>query len=123
MYDLIQREMADYNKMRTSLNNINMFKFSNAQVLWKYMEEGRQEDVTTLMFMSNFLYFSDRVQEIIVDTIDLLKRNITSESVQDKLMEDLLTELDSNLLILQKNFPVLSELSDSNLNYHSNLLK
>ena len=75
------------------------------------------------MFMSNFLYFSDRVQEIIVDTIDLLKRNITSESVQDKLMEDLLTELDSNLLILQKNFPVLSELSDSNLNYHSNLLK
>ena len=115
--------MADYNKMRTSLNNINMFKFSNAQVLWKYMEEGRQEDVTTLMFMSNFLYFSDRVQEIIVDTIDLLKRNITSESVQDQLMEDLLKELDSNLLILQKNFPVLSELSDTNLNYHSNLLK
>lgn len=75
------------------------------------------------MFMSNFLYFSDRVQEIIVDTIDLLKRNITSESVQDQLMEDLLKELDTNLFILKKNFPALCDLTDGNLNYHANLLK
>lgn len=41
--------------------------------------------------MSNFLYFSDRVQEIIVDTINLLNRNITAEKVEDKLLEDLVT--------------------------------
>ena len=38
LYDLIQGEIVDYNRKRTSLNNMNMYKFSNTPVLWRYLE-------------------------------------------------------------------------------------
>ena len=69
--------------MRTSLNNLNMYKFSNTEIMWKYVEVGRQEMVTTTMFITNFLYFSDRVQGIIVEAIGLLNRN-AAEQAEDE---------------------------------------
>lgn len=41
-------------------------------VLWKYLEEGQQEDVTILMFITNFLYFSEKVQGVIGEVMDML---------------------------------------------------
>ena len=46
-------------------------------VVWKYLEEGRQEDVTILMFITNFLYFSEKVQGIIKEVMDMLNINAT----------------------------------------------
>ena len=98
--------MVDYNRMRTSLNHKYMFEYSNQIVLWKYLEEDRKENVTTMSFVNNFLYFSNRVEEIIVEVMDLLSKN-TAENVKNKLLQDLVNQLDKNAMVLQRNFPVL----------------
>ena len=62
--------------MRTSLNDISMYQFSNVVTLWKQFEEGKEDNVTIMEFISNFLYFSKKAQGIISKAMEIMEADV-----------------------------------------------